>query len=131
LLGVSRSTLSRTVRAAGRQVVVRGTARRTAYGLRRPLRGSDRPLPQYRVDHQGKLHRIGEIDLVSPTGIAVRWEDAATFEWPLEPAMREGWTAAARAAITFWSACAADTRISSPFRKTCEANARQLSAVLG
>ncbi|MFT4101025.1 MAG: type II toxin-antitoxin system HipA family toxin YjjJ [Burkholderiaceae bacterium] len=91
LLGVSRSTLSRTVRAAGPRIVTRGTARRTTYGLRRTLRGSDSPLPLYRVDAQGELHRIGELDPVSPSGIAVRWEDAAAFEWPLEPMMRDGW----------------------------------------
>ena len=58
LLGISRPTLMRTVRAAGDAVVAQGRARRTAYAARRALRGSLAPLPLYRVDIDGEPREI-------------------------------------------------------------------------
>ena len=58
LLGISRPTLMRTVRAAGDTVVAQGRARRTAYAARRALRGSMAPLPLYRVGLDGDEREI-------------------------------------------------------------------------
>jgi hypothetical protein len=47
------------------------------------------------------------------------------------PAQRATWLAACAAAIEFWSAAAADTRISEPFRDTCRRNAESLDDIAG
>jgi hypothetical protein len=88
-LGSSRPTLMRSVRSAGDDVVVRGRARATTYAARRPLRGSVAPLPLYRVDRAGDLHRIASIDLVAPAGCAVDAPQA--LGWPLDGTMAAGW----------------------------------------
>ncbi|MDP3082848.1 MAG: HipA domain-containing protein, partial [Rubrivivax sp.] len=88
-LGVSRPTLMRLVRSAGDHVVVRGSARRTTYAARRALRGSHAPLPLYRVDGQGDVTQVAQLDLTHPEGCAM--EFLADFGWPLDDAMQAGW----------------------------------------
>ena len=88
-LGVSRPTLMRAVRAAGTSVLSIGRARRTAYAARRSLRGSDTPLPVFRVDPRGGSVHAGQIDLAYPNGCVLEVRD--TFEWPLDADMRDGW----------------------------------------
>jgi hypothetical protein len=89
LLGISRPTLMRAVRAAGDQVVVRGNARRTTYAARRALRGSTAPLALYRVDLDGNPREVARLHLTYPDGCAAEfYED---FGWPLDEDMRDGW----------------------------------------
>lgn len=88
-LDVSRATLMRQVRAAGDDVIARGSARRTTYAARRALRGSKAALPLYRVDEQGGIHEIAHLDLTYPDGCAV--EFLAAFGWPLDDEMQPGW----------------------------------------
>jgi hypothetical protein len=89
LMGASRPTLSRAVRVAGREIVVRGLARRTRYAARRALRGSLEPLPLFRIDREGLPHQIAELDLIYPHGTAVSY--AEEFGWPLDEQMLDGW----------------------------------------
>lgn len=88
-LGVTRPTLMRAVRAAGASVLTIGRARRTAYAMRRPLRGSLAPLPLYRVDTAGGAEQVGQLHLAHPTGTLL--QSSAGFEWPLDEPMRDGW----------------------------------------
>ncbi len=88
-LGISRATLSRAVRAAGDELVSRGSARRTAYAARRALRGVTAPLPIYRVGQDGMPTEIAQLALIHPEGSAV--ESLTPLGWPLDEAMRDGW----------------------------------------
>lgn len=88
-LGVSRATLMRLARAAGDEVIIRGSARRSTYAARRSLRGSNAALPLYRVDVHGDVQEIARLDLTYPSGCAV--EFLAGFGWPLDEEMKAGW----------------------------------------
>ena len=88
-LGVSRATMMRMAQAAGDQLIVRGSARRTTYAARRTLRGSLAPLPLYHVDERGDVQEIARLDLTYPDGCAV--EFLADFGWPLDEDMQAGW----------------------------------------
>lgn len=88
-LGVSRATLMRQVRAAGDDVIARGSARSTTYAARRALRGSRAALPLYRVDEQGAILEVARLDLTCPDGCAA--ELLAEFGWPLDEEMQAGW----------------------------------------
>ena len=88
-LGVSRPTLMRAVRAAGASILTIGRARRTSYAARRPLRGSEAPLPVFRVDRLGGSEQAGQFHLAHPDGCVLEYSDA--FEWPLDADMRDGW----------------------------------------
>lgn len=86
---ISRPTLMRAVRSLGRQLIVRGQARRTAYAARRAVRGSDRSIPLFQVDAAGCGTHVANLDAVYPNGCAA--EFLKSFEWPLQGAMRDGW----------------------------------------
>jgi hypothetical protein len=88
-LGVSRATLMRWVRAAGDEVIVRGSARHTTYAARRSLRGANAALPLFRVDEQGDVQEVARLDLTYPDGCAVAF--LADFGWPLDEQMQAGW----------------------------------------
>jgi hypothetical protein len=88
-LDVSRPTMMRQVRAAGEEVIVRGSARRTTYAARRQLRGSSAPLPLYRVDEHGDVTQIASLDLTYPDGCAAAF--LGDFGWPLDEPMQSGW----------------------------------------
>jgi AraC-like DNA-binding protein len=88
-LGVSRPTLMRAVRAAGASVLTIGRARRTSYAARRLLRGSEAPLPVFRVDPRGGSEQAGQLHLAHLDGCVLEYDDA--FEWPLDTDMRDGW----------------------------------------
>lgn len=87
--GINRSTLSRRLKALGDAVISRGGSRRTAYALRRELRGSGTPVPLYRIDESGRGHLIGELDCIQPAGTALLLHEP--FGWPLSGAMQDGW----------------------------------------
>lgn len=87
--GVSRATLMRAVRSAGPSVLNFGRARRSAYAARRPLRGSEAPLPVFRVEASGGSHQVGQLHLAYPHGCVAEWQPG--FEWPLDARMRDGW----------------------------------------
>jgi len=87
--GINRSTLSRRLATLGDRVVSRGGSRRTAYALRRALRGSDAPIPVYRIDESGRGHQAGVLDCIQPMGSALLFDEP--FIWPLQNAMRDGW----------------------------------------
>jgi hypothetical protein len=91
LMGVSRPTLSRAVRAAGPQIIVRGNARRTKYAARRALRGDMTSLPLYRIDQDGVQHELARLDLVYPEGSAASFSEEEAFVWPLDDDMKQGW----------------------------------------
>jgi hypothetical protein len=88
-LAVSRPTLMRAVRAAGTSVLTVGRARRTSYAARRLLRGSESPLPVFRVDPHGGSEQAGRLHLAYPDGCVFEYAEA--LEWPLDRDMREGW----------------------------------------
>jgi DNA-binding Lrp family transcriptional regulator len=89
-LNISRPTLMRAVRAAGDEIIVRGSARRTAYAARRALRGNMAPIPLYRIDENGVAHEQGRVNLTYPDGSALELQDV--IEWPLVGAeMVDGW----------------------------------------
>ena len=80
----------RAVRAAGDDIVVRGSARRTAYAARRALRGSIAPIPLYRIDEQGTAHEQGMVSLTYPDGSALELQES--LEWPVVGnEMVDGW----------------------------------------
>ena len=87
--GINRSTLSRRLAALGDAVISRGGSRRTAYALRRELRGSGAPVPLYRVDEFGRGHQAGVLDCIQPAGTALQFHEP--FIWPLCDAMKDGW----------------------------------------
>ncbi|HEY2255157.1 MAG TPA: type II toxin-antitoxin system HipA family toxin YjjJ [Variovorax sp.] len=89
LMGVSRPTLSRAIRAAGAQVIVRGSARRTTYAARRALRGDMQSMPLFRIDRDGAQHEVASLDLVVPDGCAATFSEE--FVWPLDEEMKQGW----------------------------------------
>src|ERR1700744_5844280 len=93
-LGISPPTLMRAVRAAGEQVLTIGRARRSAYALRRPLRGSLAPLPLYRVGVDGRAEAVAQLQLAHPHGTLLELAHPDSFEWPLAQAgtrMQDGW----------------------------------------
>ena len=87
--GINRSTLSRRLAALGDAVISRGGSRRTAYALRRELRGSEAPVPLYRIDESGRGHQAGVLDCIRPMGTALLFLEP--FIWPLNDAMKDGW----------------------------------------
>jgi hypothetical protein len=89
LLGITRPTLMRAVRALGPAVVSRGRARRTAYAARRALRGSMEPLPLYRLDSAGLASEVATLYPTHAQGCAVDFDQPP--DWPLDAAMQEGW----------------------------------------
>ena len=88
-LAVSRPTLMRAVRAAGTSVLTIGRARRTSYAVRRLLRGSEAPLPVFRVDSRGGSEQAGLLHLAYPSGCVLEYREAV--EWPLDRDMHDGW----------------------------------------
>lgn len=87
--GIDRSTLTRRLAALGDAVISRGGSRRTAYALRRALRGSDASIPVYRIDEFGRGHQAGVLDCIQPFGTALQFQEP--FIWPLQNAMQDGW----------------------------------------
>ena len=87
--GIDRSTLTRRLAALGEAVISRGGSRRTAYALRRALRGSDASIPVYRIDEFGRGHQAGVLDCIQPMGTALLFHEP--FIWPLQNAMQDGW----------------------------------------
>ena len=89
ILGVSRATLMRAVRAAGPEVLTIGRARRTSYAARRRLRGSADPIPVFQVDERGGAEQVGRLNLAHPDGTV--FEFSTPSLWPLDDSMRDGW----------------------------------------
>ncbi|WP_093208740.1 type II toxin-antitoxin system HipA family toxin YjjJ [Variovorax sp. NFACC27] len=88
-MDVSRPTLSRVIRAAGAEVIIRGNARRTKYAARRALRGDLNPIPLFRIDRDGNQHEVAMLDLLYPDGTAAEFSER--LGWPLDDEMRQGW----------------------------------------
>lgn len=88
-MAVSRPTLMRAVRAAGPSVLAIGRARRSSYAARRLLRGSEAPLPVFRVDQRGGSEHVGQLHLAHPDGCVLEYR--TPFEWPLDADMHDGW----------------------------------------
>jgi len=89
-LSISVPTLLRILREQEDRVLRAGAASRTRYALRRPLRGSSRPIPLFRVDSHGRGHEAGVLDLVEPEGSLL---DLAGLGWPVDAEHRDGWWA--------------------------------------
>ncbi|MDP2430428.1 MAG: HipA domain-containing protein [Pseudomonadota bacterium] len=89
-LSISLPTLLRILREQEDRVLRAGSASRTRYALRRPLRGSSRPIPLFRVDSHGRGHEAGVFDLVEPEGSLL---DLAGLGWPVDAEHRDGWWA--------------------------------------
>lgn len=87
--GIDRSTLTRRLASLGDAVIRRGGSRRTAYALRRALRGSESSIPLYRIDESGRGHQLGVLDCIQPAGTALSFQEP--FLWPLRDAMQDGW----------------------------------------
>lgn len=60
-LGISQPTLSRVLRQAGDQVVAIGQARARRYAASRDVHGLGSHWPLYRIDAQGRAHRLGTL----------------------------------------------------------------------
>ncbi len=88
-LGVSRATLSREVKRAGRAVITLGQARRTTYAARRSLRGLNADLPLFRIDSEGLPEEVAQLSLIHPDGTAAQF--LQPLHWPLDDAMSDGW----------------------------------------
>lgn len=87
--GIDRATLLRQTRLLGTEVLRQGRARRSAYALRRSLRGDGRPIPIYRIDAVGHAHLVARLSLIQPEGSALEWIEPPA--WPLDGSMRDGW----------------------------------------
>lgn len=87
--GIDKSTLTRGLKVLGDEAVSRGGSRRTAYALRRAIRGNAASVPLYRIDEAGRGHQIGLLDSVYPAGTALSFQEP--FPWPLTDEMRDGW----------------------------------------
>ncbi|MEA3643731.1 MAG: type II toxin-antitoxin system HipA family toxin YjjJ, partial [Lamprobacter sp.] len=87
--GIDRATLLRWVRRLDPEVLRLGKARRSAYALRRPLRGRQTPIPLYRIDEAGNGHLLGRLSLIEPEGSALEWVEPCP--WPLDDQMADGW----------------------------------------
>ncbi|NEX18060.1 MAG: DNA-binding protein [Halochromatium sp.] len=87
--GIDRATLLRWVRRLDPEVLRLGKARRSAYALRRPLRGRQTPIPLYRIDETGDGHLLGRLSLIEPEGSALEWVEPCP--WPLDEQMTDGW----------------------------------------
>lgn len=87
--GIDRATLLRWVRRLDPDVLRLGKARRSAYALRRPLRGRQTPIPLYRIDETGDGHLLGRLSLIEPEGSALEWVEPCP--WPLDERMADGW----------------------------------------
>ncbi len=87
-LGVSVPTLHRMLQEQGRAVVTAGSARRTRYALRRPLRGETAELPLYAVDGAGRAALVSHLALVHPQGSRM---SLAGSGWPVPDEARDGW----------------------------------------
>lgn len=88
-LDVSRPSLMRAIAELDGQVVSRGRARRTAYAVRRSIRGNPTPLVVYRIDESGRAHEAGVLEPVYPEGCAMRFTEISP--WPLDDEMADGW----------------------------------------
>ncbi|GIZ51326.1 type II toxin-antitoxin system HipA family toxin YjjJ [Noviherbaspirillum aridicola] len=86
---VSRPTMMRAIRQHRDEIIVRGSARRTAYAARRTIRGRRDAFPLYRIDEHGRGAQVGVIDPMYPHGSALALH--AEFEWPLRGDMVDGW----------------------------------------
>ena len=89
-LGISIPTLHRMLQELDDRVIVTGKARRTCYGLRRPLRGEPAPLPIYEVDAAGRAELLTHLALVRPHGTC---QNIAGTGWPVPEESRDGWWA--------------------------------------
>lgn len=86
---MSRASLANLIAKAGDRIVRGGTARRTAYGLRRPIRNMLPELPVYVVDQAGKVRQSCQLEGVEGGGYFLRSESASA--WPTAPSMADGW----------------------------------------
>ena len=73
---VDRSHISRLIAQAGRNIVPIGSARRTRYALRRPVRGIGDSWPVYRIDRDGRAHEFAHLEAFY-TGWRIHWSDPA------------------------------------------------------
>lgn len=74
IMGVSQPTLSRALRELGEEVLPLRQGRVIHYLLRDRQRGLPE-FPVYRVDGEGRLHRLGILMPVRPEGFVMRQED--------------------------------------------------------
>lgn len=86
-LGVTRRTVLRWL-SEREDVCVVGSASRTRYALRRPLRGRLESYPVYCIDRQGQAIPTVDMSLVFPSGSLY---DMGTLQWPVDQASRDGW----------------------------------------
>jgi hypothetical protein len=87
-VGVSVPTLHRMLPELGASVVVAGKARRTRYGLRRPLRGESADLPLYEIDASGRAEHVADLALLRPEG---SFMNLGASRWPVPEESIDGW----------------------------------------
>jgi len=87
--GINKSTLTRGLKLLDDELVIRGGSRRTAYALRRPIRGISEPIPLYQIDESGRATQIALLDCTQPSGSALLFQEP--FPWPLAEEMKDGW----------------------------------------
>lgn len=88
-LGVSQPTLSRLLTRLRPELAVGGRSSRTAYALKRSLRGLPASLPLYRITAAGKGEEVGELSPVGREGCVLRLQ--RPLGWPLAEDMVDGW----------------------------------------
>lgn len=87
-VGVSVPTLHRVLSEFEQNVIATGKARRSRYGLQRPLRGAIRSFPLYAVDEKGRGTFLSTLRLAYPSGSHLVFADAI---WPTPDFARDGW----------------------------------------
>src|ERR1700674_2344668 len=87
-LGVSLATVLRMLRERGERVVRIGTTKTARYALRRPLRGTAKRIPVYRLDEEGKGHNCPPLEILEPHGSLM---DLKAMGWPLDKDHSKGW----------------------------------------
>lgn len=87
---VDRSQVSRLISAAGRNIVRLGSARRSRYALRRPIRNVGDRWPVYTVDEHGRAREFAQLESYYG-GWRLHWSDPAPA-WSRIVTDAEGWT---------------------------------------
>lgn len=84
-LKVSVPTILRILNERKQTVFRIGTTKNARYALRRPLRGSVKTIPIYKVDPNGRGHHFGALELAEPQG---SFMDLRAMRWPTD---NDGW----------------------------------------
>lgn len=86
---MSRATMLRYLKTMGNQIVKGGAASKTAYAVRRAIRGNADPIPLYQIDENGHGTQVSTLDPIYPNGCLL--PATTDWPWPLDKDMQDGW----------------------------------------